>query len=339
MEKKKALLLCIIPALLMMSGCGGSDIKKNDRVASQTESVQAVPESPAADETAPADTGETETSPADTEAGTETETEATEETEVTTAETDSASDTTDAGDTEAVAARVNEIFFPVRNTGAGYCVKAISLTDDTVIDAGNCEEKMVSASLIKLFVAGTVYEQMETVQPQESYAGETEDLISIMISNSDNDACNTLVTRLGLGDPQEGMKAVDRFCVSHNFPDTEMNRLMLDFNGLENYTTPADVCNILRCYYNGELAGSGSVVSYLKAQTVRTKIPAGITDGTVVANKTGELANVENDSAIVYADNGAYILCIMSDELTDTASAREAIISSASAVHEYMKNR
>lgn len=59
---------------------------------------------------------------------------------------------------------------------------------------------------------------------------------------------------------------------------------------------------------------------------VRTKIPSGITDGTVVANKTGELASVENDSAIIYSSNGVYIMCVMTQDLTNTAIARNAIV-------------
>ena len=49
------------------------------------------------------------------------------------------------------------------------------------------------------------------------------------------------------------------------------------------------------------------------------------------ANKTGELAAVENDAAIVFAPFGTYILCVMSDDVylgvatQQTAELSEAI--------------
>ena len=231
--------------------------------------------------------------------------------------------------------RIHAIFAPVYNGGGKYCLKVILLHDNETIDVGNCDSKMTAASLIKLYVAGAVYEHMNSIKAYESYSGETENLISNMISLSDNNACNTLVKRLGNGDANTGMRVVNSFCNSHGFYNTQMNRLMLNFNGLENYTTTLDCCNILKSYYKNELKGSENIIRYMKAQTVRTKIPSGITDGTIVANKTGELANVENDSAIVYSSKGVYIMCAMTQNLSDTAAARNAITQAAYAVHQH----
>ena len=63
----------------------------------------------------------------------------------------------------------------------------------------------------------------------------------------------------------------------------------------------------------------------MKNQLTRTKIPAGIPDGVIVANKTGELYTVENDSAVIYSENGDYILCIMTNDVQDTYKARNVI--------------
>lgn len=46
----------------------------------------------------------------------------------------------------------------------------------------------------------------------------------------------------------------------------------------------------------------------------------------MTANKTGELDTVENDVAIVWAEEQPYILCVMSNELSDTEAARAQII-------------
>lgn len=235
--------------------------------------------------------------------------------------------------------RIDEIFYPSTENGGKYAVKVISIDDSINIETNNCDTKLISASLIKLYVAGAVYEHIDSIKSYETYSGETEHLLRIMISQSDNSACNTLVTRLGNGDSASGMNSVNQYCKEHGFTNTEMNRLMLDFNGLENYTTPYDCCKILKAYYSNELAGSENVINYMKEQITRTKIPAGITDGTIVANKSGELSSVENDAAIIYADFGTYIMCAMTNDVYDTSSARNSIAMSASYIFDYLKNR
>ena len=178
----------------------------------------------------------------------------------------------------------------------------------------------------------------DSVRAAESYSGETDELLSDMISQSSNEACNTLVTRLGGGDADKGMAAVNSFCEAHGYADTEMNRLMLDFNGKENYTSPADCCAIMSDYYSGKLAGAESVINYMRAQATRTKIPAGIPEEAEVANKTGELSSVENDSAIIFAPQGTFFLCIMTNGDADTAAARTDITQAAGLVYTEMTN-
>ena len=232
---------------------------------------------------------------------------------------------------------INADFSSVVTSGGSYSVKVKALYNDTEFDCGDQSRPMVSASLIKLYVAGAVYENYENVKMSQSHEGEVEELISNMISLSDNDSCNRLVEMLGNGDAASGMEKVNIFCVAHAFSDTQMNRLMLDFNGLENYTSVNDCCRFLTIIYNGEMIGSENILRYMQAQNTRTKIPAGITDGTLIANKTGELGNVENDVAIVYADGGTYIICVMCNGLSDTTQARSAIANAAADIHEYMK--
>ncbi len=225
---------------------------------------------------------------------------------------------------------IDDVFIPLAEQGATYSLKTMSLEENIYYyNVGNCLSRMVSASLIKLYVATTVYGQIDEVKAFETYEGETEELLRDMISLSSNDACNTLVERLGEGDAIRGMRKVNRFCLAHGFYQTEMNRLMLDFNGLENYTSTTDCCNLLAMFYRNQLPGSANIIDFMKGQAVRTKIPAGITDGAIVANKTGELTDTENDVAIVFTDSGAYILCVMTNNLQDTTLARNTIAQAA----------
>lgn len=238
-----------------------------------------------------------------------------------------------------ITAALDDTFADLTSAGGTYSLCAVS--DTKRLAAGNSggeNAKMISASLIKLYVAGAVYENADSVRAAESYSGETDELLSDMISQSSNDACNTLVTRLGGGDADKGMAAVNSFCEAHGYADTEMNRLMLDFNGKENYTSPANCCAIMSDYYSGKLAGAESVINYMRAQATRTKIPAGIPEEAEVANKTGELSSVENDSAIIFAPQGTFFLCIMTNGDADTAAARTDITQAAGLVYTEMTN-
>ena len=57
------------------------------------------------------------------------------------------------------------------------------------------------------------------------------------------------------------------------------------------------------------------------------KIPADLPEGVKVANKTGELSNVENDAGILYDTNSGndLVICFLSENLTDTAAAQSTI--------------
>ena len=198
-------------------------------------------------------------------------------------------------------------------------------------------QQMQAASLIKLYIAGCVYERIEEVKVQESYEGETEELIRIMISASDNDAANTLTTRLGHGDAAAGRTEVNQFCQAHGYADTSMGRMMLEFTSEEdNYTSVNDCGHFLKAIYHGRLAGSEQILSYMKQQERKNKLPAGIRENIITANKTGELSDVENDAAIVYTDQGAYIVCAMMSQLQDPALARSLITELSTIIYQSM---
>ena len=85
----------------------------------------------------------------------------------------------------------------------------ITVPDDSVQGTSFEQEKMKAASLIKLYIAGSVYENMELMKEQETYIGETEKLLSSMLCVSDNDAANTLTKRLGSDNAVKGMAVVN----------------------------------------------------------------------------------------------------------------------------------
>lgn len=197
--------------------------------------------------------------------------------------------------------------------------------------------QMQAASLIKLYIAGCVYEQMEEMKKQESYEGETEELLKIMISASDNDAANTLTTRLGHGDAAAGRAEVNLFCQVHGYTDTYMGRMMLEFDSEEdNYTSVNDCGHFLKAIYHQQMSGSENILTYMKQQERRSKLPAGLPENVMTANKTGELPDMENDVAIVYTDQGDYIVCVMMSQLQDPAFGRSIITEISRIVYQSM---
>ena len=169
----------------------------------------------------------------------------------------------------------------------------------------HADEKMVAASLIKLFVAGEFFRQTdENMLDIEKYGR----LPDAMINVSDNGAANTLINAVG-------MDNVNKFAQEHGFTETEINRRMLENNGTENYTSAKDCGVMLEQVLAGKYVNpkaSERILQALKDQQRTGKIPAGIPSEVPTGNKTGELSYVDNDAAIVWAPSCTYILCIMS---------------------------
>ena len=225
-------------------------------------------------------------------------------------------------------------------TWSVYVCNLLKDSDGTINDT-----PMQAASLIKLYIMGTVYENYDELAQSHSSDGLDQN-ISAMISVSDNDAANTLVKWLGNDDAAAGMAKVNAFCQAHGFTSTQMNRLLLASkeNG-DNYTSAKDCGTFLKQIYqivNGTipsstLANAEAMYFQLKTQQRKNKIPAQLPEGVGTANKTGELDTVENDAAIIYdtAKGIDLVVCFMSEDLTDTGAAQNTIATDARAIYGY----
>lgn len=191
------------------------------------------------------------------------------------------------------------------------------------------DEPMIAASLIKLYVAGAYY----TTDPAARKEARCKQ-VDVMINISSNDACNSLIDYLG-------KDTVNTFIRLSGFKDSLLNRRMLEQSDLENYTSARECGQVLESILTGEYvseAASARLLENLKQQQRTEKIPAGVPEGVETANKTGELSNVENDACIVWSEGGTYILCIMSEELTDVTAARREIVALSKLVYEYFNH-
>lgn len=326
---------------------------------------------------------------------------------------------------------------------------------------------MQAASLIKLYIMGAVYDNYDSVVAQYGQSSVESNLHS-MITVSDNDAANTLVSYLGGGDSAAGMNAVNSFCQTHGYTDTSMGRLLLQSNANgDNYTSVSDCGRFLRSVYAGnfgissetdmsenkeaeatgtpetaetaeaeatgtpettktaeaeangtpeatktaetdaaetpdtaktteasaesaaaeaesagpsqkkaddssvsaeksetekteaekkadaegpepaptestgstasiqEYAHASDMFALLAGQQRRNKIPAQMPAGVSVANKTGELSNVENDAGIIYNTSNDVVIVFMSEGLGEVGSAQNSIASLSRQIYDY----
>ena len=171
----------------------------------------------------------------------------------------------------------------------------------------NEDEKMVAASLIKLFIAGEFYTLVEEGELDADNFRSSPDL---MISVSDNGAANSLISACT-------MDKINEFARENGYEETELNRRMLEWNGTENYTSARDCGKMLEKVLKGEYVSedaSERILEDLRNQQRTSKIPAGVPKEVKTGNKTGELDNVDNDAAIIWAPDCTYILCIMSSD-------------------------
>ena len=183
----------------------------------------------------------------------------------------------------------------------------------------NGDNKMTSASIIKLFVMAAAYDQINKGQVSEANKTTILNNMRNMITISDNDATNAIVAALGNGDEEAGRAIINNYASSEGYSETSINRSLGQSSrgSVENYTSAKDVSNLLEKIHNGEIDNSDEMLNLLKDQTRTSKIPAGVPDGVTVANKTGELGDVQNDAAIVYS-GGDYVIVTLSEGVCES---------------------
>ncbi len=83
---------------------------------------------------------------------------------------------------------------------------------------------------------------------------------------------------------------------------------------LDNQGTPRDMAALLAMIAQGTCASAPScrlMVEVMSRQEWRERIPAGLPDGLLVANKTGSVSGTSNDAAIVLTPTGAPLIMVV----------------------------
>lgn len=173
-------------------------------------------------------------------------------------------------------------------------------------------KKIYAASLIKLYAMGAAYERIKQGKLSESSVKST---INSMITVSSNDSFNTIVRKVGT-------TYINSWCKANGYTETNQghglspssNNSGLSNGSGSNVTTVKDCGKFLESVYRGTCvskSASKKMLTHLKGQQRRSKIPAGTPKGVTVANKTGETDDTTHDAAIVYSKGADYIICVM----------------------------
>ena len=179
------------------------------------------------------------------------------------------------------------------------------------------DEKLVAASLVKLYIMLAVFDGIEhgTITDDANVNA----LLKQMITVSSNEAA------IGNGDDKAAIATVTATAQRYGFTSSEELRTltgMASGNAVENWTSTRDCGSFLSQVYAGTLVSKNAserMMQLLLGQTRRTKIPAGVPSGVKVANKTGELAAVQNGVAIVFGTH-PYVLAVMSNDISSAVA-------------------
>ena len=199
----------------------------------------------------------------------------------------------------------------------------------------NTSAAVPSASIVKMFMMDYVFYRINTVGDvslSDTYEGITvETLLEEMITVSDNHAANVFMNAFG-------MDTFNAYFAENGYTDTCLKRKMLDYDamdaGIENYTSVNDVLKFFKkLYANRDAAPYSDMLDLLLRQTRRGKIPANLPEGVRIANKTGELADVQNDVAIIFSEGGDFALALLVSDISDVGDAITAMSRTASDIY------
>jgi beta-lactamase class A len=141
------------------------------------------------------------------------------------------------------------------------------------------------------------------------------DIAVLMTIVSDNRATNLIIDLLGL-------ERINEYCRRAGWPGTVLGRRMYDFEargrGRDNFSTPRETADLLVRLLAGRLLSAPAtetVLSMLRAQQLRHKLPAWLPPDAPAANKTGNMEGVENDSGILFLPSGPVIAAVYINEI------------------------
>ncbi|PIS08833.1 hypothetical protein COT75_05135 [Candidatus Beckwithbacteria bacterium CG10_big_fil_rev_8_21_14_0_10_34_10] len=150
-----------------------------------------------------------------------------------------------------------------------------------------------------------------------------EELVKLMGKHSDNTAAYVMARIVGYKKIRDYL---DKY---------EMNNTTLDDN---NTTTPKEMGNYLRLFYENELIGvenKEKILEFLTQTDFEDRLPQGVPSYIRVAHKTGNLAGVYNDCGFILSSK-PYLVCVFSQDTLEQ-QALDVIPKIAEILWEYNK--
>lgn len=239
------------------------------------------------------------------------------------------------------------------NTSGIYAVVIKNLrTNETY--TFNAHRAFQTASLYKLWIMGTAYEQIQQGKLAEDL--EMHEQVSVLnqkfrISPEDADLTE------GDVDFTVGTALQQMITISHNYAalllteklrlstlasylkNHDFNESTVGINGGPPTATAYDIALFLEKLYKGELADTAytnEMLGLLKDQKLNNKLPKDLPDGVEIAHKTGELNEYSHDAGIVYLPNDNYIIVVMT-QTNNPDQAVDTIGQLSRNVYEYFK--
>jgi hypothetical protein len=233
----------------------------------------------------------------------------------------------------------NELTEMISGYTGTWSVYVKSMACNEYLEINNVQH--FSASLIKLYCGAAIYDLIEKGELEETEY--IDQLMTEMISVSDNDAFNLLVMQCDTEYHSHvtGRSVIQNYINENGYEDTTITSMLVPTKYTapsspgRNYTTVVDCGLLLENIYKRLCVSKEASEKFLKLllnQEHINKIPSGLPEGVVCANKTGDTDEVQHDAAIVYAPNGVYIISVMS---TGCGNAISNIQSISSVVYDY----
>jgi len=165
-----------------------------------------------------------------------------------------------------------------------------------------------------------------------------EELIGLMIYDSDNTASNMLTNIVGIDYLNNSFKAF-------GLKNTSLSRKIADFsardNGIENYTTAEDMAFILENIYRKSLVSkdaSERCLRILKLCRINDRIPKYLPVDITIAHKTGLERGVCHDAGIAFTCKGNFVIVALTKHAnSNSAPSKEFIARIALLAYRYFE--
>lgn len=220
-----------------------------------------------------------------------------------------------------------------QNHAGNYGIAIQELNNNRRYASYQADTQFVAASTYKLFVTYAVLHDIEqgrhSLSTPTSLGMNVRQCIDAMLIKSNND-CGYPVGDL------VGWNNLNTLIKEQGFSATNIDNYDASGNttSADKLSSAKDQIDFMSKLTEGKLLNKTHtelIISRMKQQVYRERIPAGIPDNIEVADKPGWLPGIQNDTAVIYGPKSTYVISIMS---TGTTPGQLAEISKR--VYEYL---